>query len=110
MNELEPIRKKLAALRGKVMTALLVDGGARVAMLLLAVITVSFALDRFFKLEFGARGVLLLAGLAALGYAIRRFVVRRVLPLVDFFREAGRSDFAFFLVFASSPIADHNGS
>ena len=26
MNELEPIRKKLAALRGKVMTALLVDG------------------------------------------------------------------------------------
>ncbi|MDH3590636.1 MAG: hypothetical protein OER88_02065, partial [Planctomycetota bacterium] len=78
MHELEPIRKKLDALRGKVMTALLVDGGARVAVLLLLVIAISFVLDRFFKLEFGARGVLLLAGLGALGYATWRYVVRRV--------------------------------
>ncbi|MHC4953124.1 MAG: hypothetical protein ACYTGZ_04485 [Planctomycetota bacterium] len=78
MNELNTIRSRLNALRGKVITALALDGGARIAGILLALIAMSFAMDRIFKLETGARVFILLAMLAALGYSAWRFLARRL--------------------------------
>jgi hypothetical protein len=80
-GSLSQIRKRLDRLRGRVFTALLLDGGARLAGTLLGVIAISFALDRFFKLELAARVVLLLAALAVLGWILWRFLYRRVSDL-----------------------------
>ena len=57
MAELQKIRRKLLGLRGRIGTALLLDGSARVAGALFAAITLSFLLDRVFKLEVAARVV-----------------------------------------------------
>lgn len=78
MVDLGPIRNKLLALRRRVATALALDGGARVAGALLATIAVSFLLDRVFRLEWAARAVLLVAGLAALAFVVWRYLVRRL--------------------------------
>jgi hypothetical protein len=77
-EELSPIRSRLAALRGRIATALVLDGAARVAGALLAAIAVSFVLDRVFKLEIAARAVLLLAGLGLIGFVFWRFLLRRL--------------------------------
>ena len=77
MAELELIRKKLRELRGRVHRALLLEGGGRVALALLGVVALSFVLDRFFKLEQSARGVLLFAFVGILGYLVWRFLVVR---------------------------------
>ncbi|MHC4848897.1 MAG: hypothetical protein ACYTEG_10640, partial [Planctomycetota bacterium] len=78
MKDVSNIRSRLAALRGKVATALAVDGAARLAGVLLAVIAISFTADRIFKLEIAARVVVLLAMLGALGWTIYRYLVRRL--------------------------------
>ncbi len=78
MTDLTPIRRKLESLKGRVATAMFLDGAARVAGMLLLCVVLSFVLDRFFKLETAARGVLLLSGLAALVWAAWRFVVVRM--------------------------------
>jgi len=83
MTDLNPIRRKLEALKGRVVTAMLFDGAARVAGMLLACVVLSFALDRLFKLEAAARGVLLAAALGALAWVTWRFVVRRVRGVPD---------------------------
>jgi hypothetical protein len=83
MTDLGPIRKKLLGLRGRIWTALLLDGSARVAGALLGAVVLSFALDRVFKLETLARGVLLLAGLAALAFVVWRFLMRRLNTLPE---------------------------
>jgi hypothetical protein len=80
-GSLSQIRKRLDRLRGRVFTALLFDGGARLAGMLVCVVAISFVLDRFFKLEVAARVVLLLAALAALGWIAWRFLYRRVTNL-----------------------------
>ncbi|MHC4450463.1 MAG: hypothetical protein ACYS0E_10070 [Planctomycetota bacterium] len=78
MKDVSNIRSRLTALRGKVATALAVDGAARLAGVLLAVIAISFTADRIFKLEIAARVVVLLAMLGALGWTIYRYLVRRL--------------------------------
>ncbi len=77
MAELDSIRRKLKELRSSVSNALMLEGGGRVALALLGIVVVSFALDRFFKLEQSARGVLLLAFLGVLGYLVWRYLVKR---------------------------------
>ena len=81
MAELKKIRRKLMGLRGRIGTALLLDGSARVACALLGTIGLSFLLDRVFKLEVAARAVLLLAALAAVAYVVWRFILRRIRAL-----------------------------
>jgi len=78
VTDLGPIRERLAALRRRLGAALAVDGAARLALALLAVIALSFLLDRLFKLEVPARAVLLIASLAALAWVAWRFLVRRL--------------------------------
>ena len=78
MSDLKQIQSRLSALRGKVTTALVLDGAARVAGVLLAVIALSFTMDRVFKLETGARAVILIAILGVIGYAIWRFLAHRL--------------------------------
>jgi len=78
MRELGNIPSRLKALRSKVATALAIDGGARLAGMLLAVVAVSFTVDRIFKLETGARVVILIGMLAALGWTVYRYLVRRL--------------------------------
>ncbi|MHC4938252.1 MAG: hypothetical protein ACYTHK_04720 [Planctomycetota bacterium] len=78
MSDVSNIRSRLAALRGKVTAALAVDGGARLAGVLLAVIAISFTADRIFKLELGARVVVLIGMLAALAWTAYRYIVRRL--------------------------------
>jgi len=78
MSDLKQIQSRLSALRGKVTTALIVDGAARVAGVLFGVIALSFTMDRIFKLETGARAIILIGILAALGYAVWRFVAHRL--------------------------------
>ena len=81
MPELEKIRRKLLGLRSRIGTALLLDGSARVAGAVFGSVALSFLLDRIFKLEVAARAVLLVAGLAAIGYVLWRFILRRVRSL-----------------------------
>ena len=76
--DVESVRGRLLALRRRVAAAMAVDGAARTAGALLAVVAVSFLLDRFFKLEAAARAVLLLLGLGALGWVVWRTLVRRL--------------------------------
>ena len=64
MSELSRIKTRLFVLRGRIATALALDGSARLAAALLAAVAVSFGLDRLFRLEVAARAVLLAAGLA----------------------------------------------
>ena len=78
MRDLGNIPSRLRALRSKVATALAIDGGARLAGMLLAVIAVSFTVDRIFKLETAARVVILAGMIAALGWTIYRYLVRRL--------------------------------
>jgi len=78
MNELSDIRRKLHGLRGRITTALMLDGGARTAGVLLAVVALSFLLDRVFKLETVARAVLLLGGVGAVSWVAWRYLVLRV--------------------------------
>lgn len=78
MNDLTPIRRKLAALRRRISAALALDGASRMALGLLGAVALSFLLDRVFKLETAARAVLLVAGLALLGWIAWRFLVRRL--------------------------------
>ncbi|MHC4547997.1 MAG: hypothetical protein ACYTEZ_04400 [Planctomycetota bacterium] len=78
MSDLSRIRHRLLALRGRVATALALDGAARLGGALLLAVAVSFLLDRLFKLETGARAVLLLTGLGVLGWVGWRFLVRRL--------------------------------
>ena len=77
-EELKTIRRRLNTLRGRIATALLFDGAARVAGALLAAIAISFLLDRVFKLEIAARAVLLLTGLGLVGFVVWRFLVLRL--------------------------------
>ena len=76
MSDLSNIKSRLAALRGKVTTALILDGSARVVGVFFALIAMSFTMDRIFKLEIGARVVILLGMAAAAAYALWRFVFR----------------------------------
>jgi hypothetical protein len=78
MNDLPEIRARLDALRRRIATALALDGGARVAGILLGAVAVSFLLDRVFRLEVVARAVILIAALGVLGWALWRFLVRRL--------------------------------
>ena len=64
MSDLSHIKTRLFVLRGRIATALALDGSARLAATMLAVIAVSFGLDRLFRLEVAARAVLLVAALA----------------------------------------------
>ena len=59
MNDLPEIRKRLDALRRRIAAALALDGGARVAAVLLVAVLSSFLLDRVFRLEVPARAVIL---------------------------------------------------
>ena len=78
MSDLTRIKTRLLVLRGRIATALALTGAARVAGALLLAISVSFLLDRVFKLEVAARGVLLFAGLGGIGWVVWHFLVRRV--------------------------------
>jgi len=78
MTDLADIRQRLDALRRRLVAALAMDGGARVALCLLGAVAVSFLLDRVFRLETAARAVLLCAGLGALGWVSWRYLVRRL--------------------------------
>jgi len=78
MSDLAQIRARLDALRRRIAAALALEGGARVAGVLLAAIALSFLLDRVFKLEAAARAVILIAALGALGWTIWRYVLRRL--------------------------------
>jgi len=78
MNDLPEIRKRLDALRRRIAAALALDGGARVAAVLLVAVLSSFLLDRVFRLEVPARAVILLSALGALGWVSWRFLVRRL--------------------------------
>ncbi|MCK6458912.1 MAG: hypothetical protein L6Q95_03345 [Planctomycetes bacterium] len=78
MDDLEEIRTRLDALRRRIAAALALDGGARVAGVLLAAVALSFLLDRVFRLEVAARAVILLAGLLAIGWVSWRFLLRRL--------------------------------
>jgi len=78
MNDLSEIRARLDSLRRRIAAALALEGGARVAGILLLAVALSFLLDRVFHLEVAARAVILLAALAALGWVSWRFVVRRL--------------------------------
>jgi hypothetical protein len=78
MNDLSEIRARLLKLRRRIAAALALDGGARVAMVLLAAVLSSFLLDRVFRLEVAARAVILLASLGALGWVSWRFLLKRL--------------------------------
>jgi hypothetical protein len=78
MNDLPQIRARLDALRRRIAAALALEGGARVAGVLLAAVAASFLLDRVFRLEVAARAVILLAGLLAIGFVLWRFLLRRL--------------------------------
>jgi hypothetical protein len=78
MSELSRIKTRLFVLRGRIATALALDGSARLAAAMLAVIAVSFGLDRLFRLEVGARAVLLVAALGGLAWVAWRFLLRRI--------------------------------
>ncbi len=78
MSDLTQIRKRLQVLRGQVWTALLVDGIARVLGTLIACSAVSFLLDRLFKLELAARGILLLGIVGTAGFVAVRYLGRRL--------------------------------
>ena len=78
MNDLSEIRGRLDALRRRIAAALALDGGARVAGVLLLAVATSFLLDRVFRLEVAARAVILLSALGALGWASWRFLLRRL--------------------------------
>jgi hypothetical protein len=78
MSELSRIKTRLLVLRGRIATALALDGSARIAAALLVAIAVSFGLDRLFRLEVPARAVLLVAGLAGLAWISWRFLLRRL--------------------------------
>jgi len=78
MAELDQIRKKLLGLRGRIYTALVLDGSARIAGALFGAVAVSFLLDRVFRLETAARAVLLLAGVGAVAFVVWRFLLRRL--------------------------------
>ncbi|MHC4729481.1 MAG: hypothetical protein ACYS6Z_02670 [Planctomycetota bacterium] len=78
MSDLSRIKTRLLVLRGRIATALALDGSARIATALLAAIAVSFGLDRLFRLEVPARAVLLVAGLGGLAWVTWRFLLRRI--------------------------------
>jgi hypothetical protein len=78
MNDLSEIRGRLNALRKRIAAALALEGGARVAGVLLLAVALSFLLDRVFRLEVAARAVILLAALGTLGWASWRFLLRRL--------------------------------
>jgi hypothetical protein len=78
MSDLAEIRARLDALRKRIAAALAIEGGARVAGILLGAVALSFLLDRVFRLEMAARAVILLSALGALGWAGWRFLVRRL--------------------------------
>lgn len=78
MSDLSRIKTRLFVLRGRIATALALDGSARIAAALLAAVAISFGLDRLFRLEVPARAVLLVAGLGALAWAVWRFLLRRI--------------------------------
>lgn len=78
MNDLSEIRARLDALRRRIAAALALDGGARVAGVLLGAVLASFLLDRVFRLEVAARAVILLSALGALGWVFWRFLLRRL--------------------------------
>ncbi len=78
MNDLPEIRARLDALRRRIAAALALDGGARVALVLLGAVLSSFLLDRVFRLEIPARAVILLSALGALGWVFWRFLLRRL--------------------------------
>lgn len=78
MSELSDIKQRLSALRSKISTALFVDGSARVAGVILAIVALSFLLDRVFKLEAVARGVLLVAAIGGLGWVVWRYLIHRM--------------------------------
>jgi hypothetical protein len=81
MNDLSEIRARLDALRRRILAALALEGSARVAGVLLGAVALSFLLDRVFRLEVAARAVILAASLGALGWALWRFLVRRLRAL-----------------------------
>ncbi len=78
MSDLSRIKTRLFVLRGRIATALALEGSARLAAALLAATAISFGLDRLFRLEVAARAVLLVAGLAGLGWIAWRFLLRRL--------------------------------
>jgi len=78
MSDLKQIQSRLTALRGKVATALILDGSARIAGVLLAIVAMSFTMDRIFKLEMAARGVILVAMAGAIAYAVWRLLAHRL--------------------------------
>jgi len=83
MRDLGNIPTRLKALRSKVATALAIDGGARLAGVLLAIVAISFTVDRIFKLETAARVVILIGMLGAVGWTVYRYFVRRLRGVPD---------------------------
>ena len=83
MSELADIKKRLNELRSKVSTALFVDGSARIAGVILGVVATSFLLDRVFKLEAIARGVLLFAAVGGLAWVVWRYLIHRMTQVPD---------------------------
>jgi len=78
MSDLNKIESRLRALRGKVSTALAIDGAARLIGVLIAVVAISFTVDRIFKLETIARGVLLIGMVGAIGWTAWRYILLRL--------------------------------
>jgi len=75
---MERIRQRLRTLRRRVAAAMAIEGAALLLAILLGTVLLSFALDRIFRLEIGARAALLPLMLLALGFAAHRLLLRRL--------------------------------
>ncbi|MEK7467286.1 MAG: DUF4175 family protein [Planctomycetota bacterium] len=74
--DLSPILGKIESVRGRARQLVTLDGACRVALVVLVAALFSFCIDFFIpKLPLGVRATVLIAGLAAAGFAAWRYVV-----------------------------------
>jgi len=77
------VTRKLGALRRAVAMWFTVDGGARLAWLVVGLVTLSLGVDRYFRMDRAQRLIVLLAMVALVGWGIWRWLVRPLGSLPD---------------------------